>query len=82
MMFDSKTSSKRWNATYLDYSSHVAPDIQDYGKNFLRQYLIKNSLKFKLRKRGSAYTLIECSNQSPKHSEFLTYTKTLAVAEQ
>ena len=32
VMFDSKTSSKRWNATYLDYSSHVAPDIQDYGK--------------------------------------------------
>ncbi|XP_045214288.2 serine/threonine-protein kinase/endoribonuclease IRE1-like [Mercenaria mercenaria] len=30
VMFDSKTGTKRWNATYLDYSSHVAPDVQDY----------------------------------------------------
>ncbi|XP_060605820.1 serine/threonine-protein kinase/endoribonuclease IRE1-like [Ruditapes philippinarum] len=30
VMFDSKTGIKRWNATYLDYSSHVAPDVQDY----------------------------------------------------
>ncbi|XP_052262641.1 serine/threonine-protein kinase/endoribonuclease IRE1-like [Dreissena polymorpha] len=30
VMFDSKTGTKRWNATYTDYSSHVAPDVTDY----------------------------------------------------
>ncbi|XP_013384368.1 serine/threonine-protein kinase/endoribonuclease IRE1 isoform X2 [Lingula anatina] len=29
-MFDSKTRMKRWNATFMDYSSHVAADIKDY----------------------------------------------------
>ncbi|XP_059166098.1 serine/threonine-protein kinase/endoribonuclease IRE1-like isoform X2 [Physella acuta] len=31
MMFDGKTGTKSWNATYMDYSSHVAPDVRDYG---------------------------------------------------
>ncbi|XP_035826397.1 serine/threonine-protein kinase/endoribonuclease IRE1 isoform X2 [Aplysia californica] len=31
MMFDGKTGVKSWNATYMDYSSHVAPDVNDYG---------------------------------------------------
>ncbi|BFZ17659.1 hypothetical protein BsWGS_20698 [Bradybaena similaris] len=30
MMFDGKTGTKSWNATYMDYSSHVAPDVNDY----------------------------------------------------
>ncbi|GFR93988.1 serine/threonine-protein kinase/endoribonuclease ire-1 [Elysia marginata] len=30
MMFDGKTGVKSWNATYMDYSSHVAPDVNDY----------------------------------------------------
>ncbi|KAL4240931.1 Serine/threonine-protein kinase/endoribonuclease IRE1 [Mactra antiquata] len=30
-MFDSKTGTKRWNATYTDYSSHIAPDVQEYN---------------------------------------------------
>ncbi|CAG5132283.1 unnamed protein product, partial [Candidula unifasciata] len=30
MMFDGKTGAKSWNATYMDYSSHVAPDVNDY----------------------------------------------------
>ncbi|ESO84211.1 hypothetical protein LOTGIDRAFT_108604, partial [Lottia gigantea] len=31
MMFDSKTGVKRWNATFMDYSSHVAPDPTEYN---------------------------------------------------
>ncbi|XP_041362995.1 serine/threonine-protein kinase/endoribonuclease IRE1-like [Gigantopelta aegis] len=30
VMFDSKTRVKRWNATFMDYSSHVGQDTQDY----------------------------------------------------
>ncbi|CAL1530820.1 unnamed protein product [Lymnaea stagnalis] len=30
MMFDAKTGTRSWNATYMDYSSHVAPDVKDY----------------------------------------------------
>lgn len=30
MMFDGKTGTRSWNATYMDYSSHVAPDVKDY----------------------------------------------------
>ncbi|KAK3586701.1 hypothetical protein CHS0354_039173 [Potamilus streckersoni] len=29
-MFDMKTHAKRWNASFSDYSSHVASDIKDY----------------------------------------------------
>ncbi|XP_069123226.1 serine/threonine-protein kinase/endoribonuclease IRE1-like [Argopecten irradians] len=29
-MFDAKTGTKRWNATFMDYSSHVAKDSLDY----------------------------------------------------
>ena len=29
-MFDSKTGERRWNATFMDYSSHVATDFKDY----------------------------------------------------
>ncbi|XP_077979928.1 serine/threonine-protein kinase/endoribonuclease IRE1-like [Glandiceps talaboti] len=29
-MFDSKTKEKRWNVTFMDYSSHVATDNSDY----------------------------------------------------
>ncbi|XP_033737119.1 serine/threonine-protein kinase/endoribonuclease IRE1-like [Pecten maximus] len=29
-MFDAKTGTKRWNATFMDYSSHVAKDSIDY----------------------------------------------------
>ncbi|KAJ8317880.1 hypothetical protein KUTeg_002971 [Tegillarca granosa] len=31
-MFDSKTGTKRWNATFMDYSSHVSPDPKEYGE--------------------------------------------------
>ncbi|GFO02317.1 serine/threonine-protein kinase/endoribonuclease ire-1 [Plakobranchus ocellatus] len=31
MMFDGKTGVKSWNATYMDYSSHVGPDVNDYA---------------------------------------------------
>lgn len=30
LMFDGKTGAKSWNATYMDYSSHVAPEIGEY----------------------------------------------------
>lgn len=30
VMFDSETRQPRWNATFMDYSSHVAPDNKDY----------------------------------------------------
>ncbi|KAK7113321.1 serine/threonine-protein kinase/endoribonuclease IRE1-like [Littorina saxatilis] len=30
VMFDSHTGEKSWNATFLDYSSHIAPDPQEY----------------------------------------------------
>lgn len=29
-MFDGKTGNKRWNATFMDYSAHVAKDSKDY----------------------------------------------------
>ncbi|KAH9504016.1 Serine/threonine-protein kinase/endoribonuclease IRE1 [Bulinus truncatus] len=29
-MFDGKTGTRSWNATYMDYSSHVAPDVSEY----------------------------------------------------
>lgn len=29
-MFDVKNGMKRWNATFMDYSSHIAPDAADY----------------------------------------------------
>ncbi|XP_046337204.2 serine/threonine-protein kinase/endoribonuclease IRE1-like [Haliotis rufescens] len=35
LMFDSKTRLKRWNATFMDYSSHVAPDPKDYDMQHL-----------------------------------------------
>ncbi|KAK6170116.1 hypothetical protein SNE40_018589 [Patella caerulea] len=31
MMYDSKTGIRRWNATFMDYSSHVAPDPTEYN---------------------------------------------------
>ncbi|KAK2179804.1 hypothetical protein NP493_471g02036 [Ridgeia piscesae] len=31
VMFDSKTRTKRWNATFMDYSSHLAKDNTDYN---------------------------------------------------
>lgn len=35
VMFDSHTGERSWNATFMDYSSHVAPEPQDYD---LRHY--------------------------------------------
>lgn len=29
-MFDAKNGMKRWNVTFMDYSSHIAPDAADY----------------------------------------------------
>ena len=30
-----------WNATYMDYSSHVAPDVNDYGMLTAQQFTSK-----------------------------------------
>lgn len=46
VMFDSLTGEKRWNATFMDYSSHIAPDAQDYD---LRHFTASSS--------GTAVTL-------------------------
>ena len=37
----------RWNATYLDYSSHVAPDVQDYGKLLLLLVIYSKHIYFR-----------------------------------
>lgn len=59
VMFDSMTGEKRWNATFMDYSSHIAPDPKDYD---LRHFTASSS--------GTAVTLDGRTGEVLWHRQF------------
>ncbi|KAK7507901.1 hypothetical protein BaRGS_00000866, partial [Batillaria attramentaria] len=59
VMFDSLTGEKRWNATFMDYSSHIAPDPQDYD---MRHFTASSS--------GTAVTLDSRTGEVLWHRQF------------
>nr|KAI8766493.1 serine/threonine-protein kinase/endoribonuclease ire-1-like [Biomphalaria glabrata] len=58
-MFDGKTGTRSWNATYMDYSSHVAPDVSDYE---MRHFVSSSS--------GTAVTLDSKTGELSWQREF------------
>ncbi|KAL8579389.1 hypothetical protein ACOMHN_026754 [Nucella lapillus] len=59
VMFDTQTGEMSWNATFLDYSSHIAPDPQDYD---LRHFTASSN--------GMAVTLDSRTGEVLWHRQF------------
>ncbi|XP_076451034.1 serine/threonine-protein kinase/endoribonuclease IRE1-like [Babylonia areolata] len=59
VMFDTQTGEKSWNATYMDYSSHIAPDPKDYD---LRHFTASSN--------GMAVTLDSRTGEVLWHRQF------------